>query len=81
LVTKNSYINCSDKELKCKDQNFDKAAKKIVNGSNTVSQTRSLDISFGSMFQVKYKIIMIIIIIVAAIAITITVLITFLYYY
>jgi hypothetical protein len=65
LVTQNSYVNCSDrepKELKPKNQYFDKTIEKIVDTSNTVGKNGGLDISFGIMFQTKYKIIMIIII-------------------
>jgi hypothetical protein len=66
LVTEGSYINCSDKEpedVKPKDQGFDEAAEKIVDPLNAVSGIGGLDISFGNMFQTKYKIIMIVIII------------------
>jgi hypothetical protein len=67
LVIEGLYINCSDKEpeeVKPKDQGLDETAKKIVDTSNTVSGTGGLDISFGNMFQAKYKIIMIVIIII-----------------
>jgi flagellar basal body-associated protein FliL len=52
-----------------------------VDTSNTVSGTRGLDISFGNMFQAKYKIIMIVIIIIVVVTIAVTVPIIFLYYY
>jgi hypothetical protein len=58
-----------------------KASIKPQKKSNTVSGTGNLDISFGNMFQVKYKVIMIVIIIVVAVAIAATVFIIFLYCY
>jgi hypothetical protein len=64
LVTEDSHINCSDKEpekVKFKNEGFDETAEKIMDTSNTVSGTGCLDISFGNMFQAKYKIIMIVI--------------------
>jgi hypothetical protein len=70
LITEASYINCSNKEpetVKLKDQDFDEAAEKIVNTSNTLSGTGGLDISFGNMFQTEYKIIVIVIIIIVEI--------------
>jgi hypothetical protein len=83
LVTEGSYINYSDKkpeEVKPKDEGFDKTAEKIVDITKTASGTGGLDISFGNIFQVKYKIIMIVIIIIA-VAITAIILIIFLYCY
>jgi hypothetical protein len=67
LVTEGSYINCSDKEpedVRPKNQGFDETAEKVVDTSNTVSGTRGLDISFGNMFQSKFKIILIVIIVI-----------------
>jgi hypothetical protein len=58
-----------------------KAAEKILETTNTVSGTGGLDISFGSMFQAKYKFVMIVIIIVVIVAIAATVFIIFLYFY
>jgi hypothetical protein len=84
LVTEGSYINCSDKEpedVKPKDQGFDEVAEKIVDTSNTVGGTGGLDISFGNMFQSKFKIILIVIIVVVVVSISVAILIIFLYYY
>jgi hypothetical protein len=83
LVTKGSYINCSDKEpedVKPKDKNFDEAAEKVVDTSNTVSGTGGPDISFGNMFQSKFKIILIVIIVIVVV-IAVAILVIFLYYY
>jgi hypothetical protein len=82
--SKGSYINCSDKEpeeVKPKDQGFDEAAEKIVDTSNTVSGTGGLDISFGNIFQSKFKIILIVIIIIVVVSISVAILIIFLYCY
>jgi hypothetical protein len=84
LVMDGSYINCADKEpedVKPKDQGFDEATEKIVDTSNTVSGRGGLDISFGNMFQSKFKIILIVIIIVVDVSIAVAILIIFLYCY
>jgi hypothetical protein len=65
--------------VKPKDQGFDKVAEKMYT-SNTINGIGGLYISFGKMFQTKYKVIMILIIIVV-VTIAAIVLIIFLYYY
>jgi t-SNARE complex subunit (syntaxin) len=79
-----SYINCLDKEpeeVKPKDQDFDEAAERIVDTSNTVSGTGNLDISFRNMFQSKFKLILLVIIVIVIVSIAVAILIIFLYFY
>jgi hypothetical protein len=56
FIREGFYTNCSEKDPE-ENQGFDEEAEKIVDKSNTVNSIRGLDISFGSMFSTKAKLI------------------------